>query len=96
MLLGAAHRMSNLSHSNGKDNVADHPIVKQLQQDVAQINPILSNVHQLCKYLVKQDGVHRDQTAMLIAEFAGLKEQVKHVLDNTNRIIALLMPSQEP
>lgn len=23
-------------------------------------------------------------------------EQIKHVLDNTNRIIALLMPSQEP
>lgn len=26
----------------------------------------------------------------------AMEEMVKHVLDNTNRIIALLMPSQEP
>lgn len=88
--------MERIPQPNGKDNIASHPIVQQLRKDVDQIGPALTDVQQMCKYLVKQDGVHRDQARMLIAEFTALKDLVITVIDNTNRIIALLMPSQEP
>ena len=68
--------------SNGEDKIANHPKIIDQEQKIA--------------LLIRLVGRIDDRTKAIEARQQQIEDQLRHVIDNTNRIIALLMPSQEP
>ena len=74
--------MGSLLQNGGNVNMATTAAIAQLQADVATINNTLADVRQI--------------VALWPAAFGGIEDQVKHVIDQNDRIVALIADPNDP
>lgn len=86
--------MGRITQPNGKDNVADHPLFKQLQADVTQIKKDMPDLQlkavSSVTFIERTDkGLQAltKEMAALRADNEALREMVKTVIDTSNNIL---------